>query len=120
MTIDEQAATRLATYGTLAPGRPNAHQLADVGGTWTTGVVRRRLVEQGWGAAMGYPALVLDPAGEAVSVHLLQSANLPDHWARLDEFEGSSYARFVVQVETTGGEVPVYIYVHASPANPAA
>lgn len=116
MTTDDQAATRLATYGTLAPGRPNAHQLAEVRGTWTTGVVRGQLIEQGWGAAMGYPALVPDPAGQAVAVHLLHSAELPEHWARLDAFEGPGYARLAVPVETADGDVTAYIYVHAAPA----
>jgi gamma-glutamylcyclotransferase (GGCT)/AIG2-like uncharacterized protein YtfP len=80
MTIDH----RLATYGTLAPGRVNHHQLARLAGTWTTGTILGRLVETGCGAALGYPALVCDPAGEAVSVHLFTSSDLPAHWARLD------------------------------------
>ena len=31
--------SRLATYGTLGPGRPNHHQLVPLGGTWATGTV---------------------------------------------------------------------------------
>jgi len=57
---------RLATYGPLAPGRVNHHQLALLSGTWTTGTIRGRLIETGWGAALGYPALVLDEDGEAI------------------------------------------------------
>ena len=49
------AETRLATYGTLAPGRVNNHHLADLGGFWRQGTVTGRLVEAGWGAKLGFP-----------------------------------------------------------------
>jgi gamma-glutamylcyclotransferase (GGCT)/AIG2-like uncharacterized protein YtfP len=109
MTTDH----RLATYGTLAPGRVNASQLTDLTGTWTTGTIRGRLVETGWGAALGYPALVLDAEGEAVPVHLFTSPDLPAHWARLDAFEGSEYLRGEVLVETAQGVVSAWIYLAA-------
>jgi gamma-glutamylcyclotransferase (GGCT)/AIG2-like uncharacterized protein YtfP len=41
---------RLFVYGTLAPGRPNEHMLAEVDGEWETATVRGRLVPEGWGA----------------------------------------------------------------------
>jgi gamma-glutamylcyclotransferase (GGCT)/AIG2-like uncharacterized protein YtfP len=41
---------RLFVYGTLAPGRPNEHMLAEVDGEWETATVRGRLVQEGWGA----------------------------------------------------------------------
>jgi gamma-glutamylcyclotransferase (GGCT)/AIG2-like uncharacterized protein YtfP len=104
---------RLATYGTLAPGRVNHHQLAGLSGEWTTGTIRGRLVETGWGAALGYPALVLDAEGEAIAVHLFTSADLPAHWARLDAFEGAEYRRGEVAVETAQGVVPAWIYLAA-------
>jgi hypothetical protein len=48
---------RLATYGTLAPGRQNHGQLNDMPGRWLTGyVLHGTLVEEGWGAPLGYPA----------------------------------------------------------------
>ena len=49
---------RLFVYGTLAPGRPNAHVLADVPGTWESATVRGTLVQDGWGAAAGYPGIL--------------------------------------------------------------
>jgi gamma-glutamylcyclotransferase (GGCT)/AIG2-like uncharacterized protein YtfP len=104
------ADTRLATYGTLAPGRANHHQLAGLKGRWQQGTVRGRLAEAGWGAALGYPGLVLDPLGPAVEVHLFQSAELPDHWPRLDEFEGTGYRRVVTKVRTADGELEAWIY----------
>lgn len=109
MTIDH----RLATYGTLAPGRVNHHHLADLAGSWTIGTIRGRLIETGWGAALGYPALVLDGAGEAIEVHLFTSADLPAHWDRLDAFEGAEYRRGEVLVETAEGRVAAWIYMAA-------
>ncbi|MCA2213010.1 methyltransferase domain-containing protein [Jidongwangia harbinensis] len=102
---------RLATYGTLAPGRPNHHHLADLHGRWLTGEVHGRLVEAGWGADLGYPALIPDPAGPAVPVQVLESADLPAHWSRLDEFEGPGYRRVTTTVSTAHGDVTASIYV---------
>lgn len=104
---------RLAVYGSLAPGRPNHHHLAPLGGTWTTGVVRGRLVAEGWGAAIGFPGLVQDPGGEAIAVQVLESQALEAHWPRLDAFEGAGYRRVSVTVETEAGPVEAWIYVLA-------
>ena len=105
------AGTRLATYGTLAPGRVNSEQLADLKGTWRQGTVRGRLVEAGWGAKLGYPRLILDPSGPAVEVYLFESPDLPHHWLRLDAFEGAGYRRVVTQVCTADGDLEAWIYV---------
>ena len=48
----------LFVYGTLGPGRPNAHILENIGGTWQEGHVGGSLLEKGWGAKMGYPGIV--------------------------------------------------------------
>jgi gamma-glutamylcyclotransferase (GGCT)/AIG2-like uncharacterized protein YtfP len=101
------ADTRLATYGTLAPGRPNHAQLSDVPGRWLVGEVRGTLIEAGWGAAVGYPGLILTPDGPPIEVHVFESAALPDHWDRLDAFEGPGYARVAVDVSTPEGNLPV-------------
>ena len=105
------AETRLATYGTLAPGRVNNGQLADISGFWRQGTVRGRLVEAGWGAELGYPGLILDPAGQVIEVHLFESPDLPYHWPRLDKFEGVGYRRVVTQVSTLDGDLGASIYV---------
>lgn len=105
------ADSRLATYGTLSPGRVNHHQLAGLKGHWRRGTVRGRLAAAGWGAALGYPGLMLDPRGPLVEVHLFESPDLPDHWSRLDEFEGAGYRRAVTQVCTADGECDAWIYV---------
>ncbi len=62
---------------------------------------------------MGYPGLVLDPKGAEIGVQVLESAELPEHWARLDEFEGADYRREAVQVVTSKGEVSAFIYAIA-------
>ena len=111
---DRAADTRLATYGTLVPGRENHHMLAGLQGRWRQGTVRGRLDETGWAALLGYPGLVLDAAGPPVGVHLFESSDLPDHWARLDAFEGTDYRRVVTRVRTTDGDVPAWIYVIAA------
>lgn len=68
---------RLAVYGTLGPGRPNHHQLAGMRGDWSEGVLHGHLHESGWGAALGYPGIVLDPHGPPVSVELFDSRICP-------------------------------------------
>jgi gamma-glutamylcyclotransferase (GGCT)/AIG2-like uncharacterized protein YtfP len=102
---------RLATYGSLAPGRPNHHQLAGLEGRWLKGHVDGLLVDAGWGASLGYPALVFDPAGVAIGVNVFESIDLPAHWARLDAFEGPGYQRVVTTVHMPTGDVDAYIYV---------
>ena len=108
------AATRLATYGTLAPGRVNHHKLSCLRGTWRRGTVFGRLVQSGWGGAeLGFPALILDSADDPIEVFLFESEDLPSHWARLDDFEGSGYRRVIAPVHSTAGQVEAWIYVTA-------
>lgn len=104
---------RLATYGTLAPGRPNHAQLAGLSGRWLIGHVRGALVESGWGAALGYPGLILDADGASVEVQVFESPDLPGTWSRLDAFEGPGYRRVVTEVTTEHGALAASIYVLA-------
>lgn len=110
--VSKPADTRLAVYGTLAPGRENHGQLAGLIGVWRGGTVRGWLNPVGWAAPMGYPGLLLDAEGPLVSVQLFESTDLPHHWARLDEFEGTDYRRALTRVRTADGdEVEAWIYV---------
>ena len=102
---------RLVAYGTLAPGRENHHQLDGLEGRWSEGQVNGSLVDAGWGASLGYPALILDPEGPAIDVQVFESGDLPAHWSRLDDFEGSGYERVVTTVRTSAGDVDASIYV---------
>lgn len=106
----EGAQKRLATYGTLAPGRVNHAQLANRNGEWRRGVVMGRLVEAGWGAELGFPGLILDASGQDIDVHIFESPSLPEHWSRLDEFEGVGYRRVTTRARTPDGDVAVSIY----------
>ena len=112
-TFPSSADARLAVYGSLAPGRVNHGRLAGLAGTWTKGSVKGRLLSAGWGAALGFPGLVLDPDGEDVEVFLLSSADLPGRWPELDAFEGSGYRRAVAEVQTADGALDAFVYVLA-------
>ena len=109
--FDGLAETRLASYGSLRPGEMNHEQLAGLKGRWYRGTVRGNRFDSGWGSTLGYPGLVLDEAGPEVEVQVFESADLPDHWKRLDEFEGPEYRRVIARIRTDGGYVSAYIYV---------
>ena len=51
---------RLFVYGSLAPGKPNEHVLANVPGNWEPASVRGTLRQEGWGAAIGFPGITLE------------------------------------------------------------
>jgi len=105
--------SRLAVYGSLAPGKQNHGQLAGLKGTWSRGTVHGKLFPEGWGATMGYPGLILDPQGDAVEVNVFESPDLPEAWARLDDFEGSGYRRVLTQVTQEDRQTLAHIYVLA-------
>ena len=110
---------RLFIYGTLAPGRPNEHILAGVSGTWEPATVRGKLVQEGWGAAVGYPGIVLSETDDHVQGFVFQSTDLPAHWARLDEFEGEGYVRVLATARLESGTT-VDAYVYALNSSPSA
>ena len=103
---------RLFVYGSLAPGRPNAQVLAQVSGTWEAATVRGTLRQEGWGAAIGYPGIVLNEHGDEVPGFLFCSEELDAHWARLDQFEGQGYKRVSVSARLEDGSV-VHAQVYA-------
>ena len=106
---------RLATYGSLAPGRPNNDQLDGIDGRWFEGTLHGHLINLGRGAGTGYPGLVLDDAGPGVEVHILESILLPTRWAQLDEFEGAEYERVAATAQTSQGVLAVSLYVLRQP-----
>jgi gamma-glutamylcyclotransferase (GGCT)/AIG2-like uncharacterized protein YtfP len=102
----------LFTYGTLSPGQPNEHVLSDVRGSWRRATVRGRLFPEGWGAALGYPGIVLAEDGEEVAGFVFTSEQLADHWERLDRFEGKGYERARTRATLPDGNgVEAYVYV---------
>ncbi|MEM7102776.1 MAG: gamma-glutamylcyclotransferase family protein [Bacteroidota bacterium] len=102
---------RLFVYGTLCPGQPNDYLLKAIGGEWQPGTVTGKLIEIGWGAAMGYPGISLDQSGAEVNGFLFNSDNLENHWPELDAFEGEGYERVLTQVKLADKTlVEAYIY----------
>lgn len=101
----------LFVYGTLAPGKENAHILAGIKGTWTPATIRGILFPNGIGAAYGFPAVIPDETGDLIKGFIFRSKYLMNHWQQLDEFEGNGYER----VKTTaqyedGSEVQAFVY----------
>ncbi|HEV2915363.1 MAG TPA: gamma-glutamylcyclotransferase [Pyrinomonadaceae bacterium] len=121
---------RLAVYGTLAPGQPNHHVVAPLGGEWTEGLIVGELLSEGWGAALGYPAFRPQAGGVAVAVQVLTTPALATAWPALDRFEGPEYRRILVPVFSavpspgqTGERrlltvANLYAMTEASPATP--
>ncbi len=91
----------LAVYGTLAPGQPNHHVVAPLGGEWTDGLIEGDLLPVGWGAALGYPGFRPRVGGAAVAVQVLTAPLLATAWPALDRFEGPEYQRILVPVFST-------------------
>ena len=104
---------RLVVYGTLAPGRPNEHVLADVPGEWSKGWVEGDLVDHGWGVSEGYPAMRPREGGARIDVDLFESAELPRLWEQLDEIEGDGYERVPVPVHRDA-DPPVVGHIYAA------
>jgi len=98
---------RLIVYGSLAPGGPNHSLIGGSRGEWKRGWVTGELLERGWSAAMGYPALRWCPEGGQIEAFLFVSDELPGLWRRLDEFEGLEYKRIWAPFRTADGEVSV-------------
>tara|TARA_A200000113_G_scaffold209000_1_gene207741 strand:+ start:278 stop:658 length:381 start_codon:yes stop_codon:yes gene_type:complete len=104
----------LFIYGSLAPGCPNHHIVGHIQGEWQPGTVEGYLVQKGWGAAMGFPGIVITGSTkpkEKVKGMMLSSSQLRDNWAMLDDFEGEQYERIIVPVKLESGHiVDAYIY----------
>ena len=109
--IGQVMSQRLFVYGTLAPGRVNAHILDGIDGRWETATVKGIVYAEGWGAAAGFGAVVLDERGPEVGGFLFTSTQLADHWPRIDEFEGEGYERVVATVRRADGtQIEAFLY----------
>ena len=102
---------KLFVYGTLGPGQANEHIMSRIGGCWEKGFVFGDLHNDGWGAKMGCPGIILNEKGCKVEGYLFISDNLKDYWPMLDEFEGEGYERVLTSVETdNNNRYEAYIY----------
>jgi gamma-glutamylcyclotransferase (GGCT)/AIG2-like uncharacterized protein YtfP len=116
----DRPSTRLAIYGSLAPGEVNHWVIEDIGGTWSDGHVRGTVRMKGWGSHVGFPGMTWIPdSDERVPVKLLASEGLPEQWERIDAFEGGDYVRILVPVEIVDG-APVVANIYQLRVDPAA
>ena len=109
--VNAGSISHIAFYGTLRPGQPNHHVVANIDGSWSQGNVQGQLRAEGWGHALGHPGLVIHEGSDWIDVELLESAVLPKHLKRLDEFEGKDYKRVVAEIHTEAGVIPAWMYV---------
>ncbi|MEO6550519.1 MAG: gamma-glutamylcyclotransferase [Ferruginibacter sp.] len=103
----------LIIYGTLAPGKPNHHLVEHIKGKWQHGIVRGKLMKEGWGTIIGYDGFVHTSLEEQeeIPAFILSSDELIANWPTLDEFEGDGYQRILAMFELNNGEIGVgYIY----------
>jgi gamma-glutamylcyclotransferase (GGCT)/AIG2-like uncharacterized protein YtfP len=101
----EHPSHRLAVYGTLAPGEPNQAILANINGQWTQGTVRGTITEN-----MGLSGFTWRESANGITIKLLTSADLPNHLARIDKFEGSKYIRILVPIACGSELIVANIY----------
>jgi gamma-glutamylcyclotransferase (GGCT)/AIG2-like uncharacterized protein YtfP len=96
-------------YGTLAPNRPNHSKIEHINGKWIKGVVKGKLVKEGWGAELGYYGFKHSSIDvqENIEAFILFSDELVNNWTYLDEFEGDGYRRILAKFELENGEVGV-------------
>lgn len=105
----------LFVYGTLAPNQPNAHILAPINGTWRPATIRGKLYPRGWGATLGFPAVIPSKEGDIVNGLVFSSEELEKHWQRIDDFEGEGYTRTEVEAtllneQKNGETLTVFVY----------
>ncbi|UFH52409.1 gamma-glutamylcyclotransferase [Spirosoma sp. KNUC1025] len=96
-------------YGSLAPNRPNHSKIEHINGKWLKGIVKGTLVNEGWGAKMGYYAFKHSHSDvpEIIDAYVLFSDKLVANWSYLDEFEGDGYKRLLAKFELETGEIGV-------------
>lgn len=101
------ASRKLAVYGTLRPGRSNAHRLEVIGGTFERGFVRGALHPNGTCSTDGFPGFVVDEGHSWVELFVFHSERLPEHWHELDAFEGAGYRRVLVACRSVSDRIDV-------------
>lgn len=106
----DQPNHRLALYGTLRRGEANHSLIEEVPGRWLNGVTNGDLCLHD-----SLPAFTWKLGGESVPVEILISTELPERFHRIDEFEGSNYARIWIPVQTADGLQICNIYSDSRP-----
>ena len=98
------AVQRLCVYGRMRPGGPDAHRLADLGGTWQEGAFAGYLQSGGVCSLDQCPGLAWSPTAPWNTGFILTSDALQEFWSHLDDSEGTDYARLLTQIRANGTE----------------
>ena len=104
--ILDRPTRKLVVYGTLAPGQPNHHVIADIVGSWVDCVVRGSVR-----AKHGLPVFAWNTSGPEIQAQLFVSGDLPQSWSRIDAFEGSAYRRHLIPTKHEGEFTVANVYV---------
>lgn len=96
----------LVAYGSLKPNEANHHVVSSIRGEWLDGWITGEMGN--WGPYLLY--VPTENGGTKLPVKILISSDLPAHWARLDEFEGSAYERIECDIETEQGLMRGFVY----------
>ncbi|WP_018633247.1 hypothetical protein [Neomegalonema perideroedes] len=99
---------RLAVYVTRHTARFDNHILGRFAGQWGVATLRGRLAPATpWAAPFGFPAVVWDPAGDAVTVSVLRAQGITAQWSMLDAFAEIGFLRTLAPCELASGEIVV-------------
>jgi hypothetical protein len=79
--------------------------VSSIAGEWLPGTISGNLTED-----HGCPMFRWSVQGNKVPVEMLLADELPNHWDRLDRFEGADYQRILVPIETSKGLVVANLY----------
>jgi gamma-glutamylcyclotransferase (GGCT)/AIG2-like uncharacterized protein YtfP len=74
--------------------------------------MRGHLHQDGWGAELGYPAIVPDESAGEVGGFIFTADGLDGMWPQLDAFEGDGYERVTASASLEDGtsvEAEVYV-----------
>ena len=96
---------RLVVYGTLAPGKSNHWVVKPLSGRWLPARIQGTL---GWWGTI--PHLTWSLQGQWLPVQVFCSQELPNHWDRIDQFEGSAYLRVLIPAWIGSRLWPCYVY----------
>lgn len=96
---------RLIVYGSLARGECHDDVLASVPGQWSPAAIHGEIDRTGT-----YPRFTWRPDGPAHAVQCFAAPTLPQHWPRLDAFEGDGYRRIWITAQVDGMQRVASIY----------
>lgn len=106
--ILDHPSRKLVSYGTLAPGQANHAVTSDLKGEWEECIIQGTINQHD-----GLPRFSWKLDGSVQVAKLFTSDDLPNHWGRLDQFEGNEYRRQLIPAKTKVGIEIGYAYIAA-------